>query len=297
MLPRKLRGSILSLIGVMATIFATQVALAQRAIPDDNLAYPVLITLGDGSSGTGFYLNADKATYLVTAKHVFFDQQTHALLSDRAELLSYSKDPSDATPNRFSLDLSVLQKSKDIRAHAVEDVVAIKLFNIVQAGQTGQRAVAAEPGVKAEGTAKAGILGVDITGVKRFDQVLVGNDVMVFGYPRSLDLKTLAQLDPNRPLLRKGLVAGTNPQKRSLILDCPVYFGNSGGPVLEIDPTGLGNEKLSIIGVVIQFVPFVQSAGSQTVAVQVMSNSGYSVAEPMDLVLDLINDPAVPLQQ
>src|ERR1035437_6546772 len=56
-------------------------AVAQRAIPDDNLAYPVLISVGNGSSGSGFFLNTNNAVYLVTSKHVLFNQSNHGLLS------------------------------------------------------------------------------------------------------------------------------------------------------------------------------------------------------------------------
>jgi hypothetical protein len=34
----------------------------------------------------------------------------------------------------------------------------------------------------------------------------------------------------HRPLLRKDVLAGQNLQKRSLVLDCPSFPGNSGGP-------------------------------------------------------------------
>lgn len=62
-----------------AAIFIVCIAtnsFAQRAIPDDNLAYPVLISLGNGTSGSGFYLNSSDAVYLVTAKHVLFEPDT-----------------------------------------------------------------------------------------------------------------------------------------------------------------------------------------------------------------------------
>ncbi len=108
---------------------------------------------------------------------------------------------------------------------------------------------------------------------------------MVFGYPSSIGLKNAPQIDYNRPLLRKGILAGTNPATRTLILDCPVYFGNSGGPVLEVDRQGL-TATFRIIGVVIQFIPFNETAGSQTA--MILSNSGYSVAVPMDFVLELL---------
>jgi hypothetical protein len=71
--------------------------------------------------------------------------------------------------------------------------------------------------------------------VKTFDQVLIGNDVIMYGYPTSLGLANILQLNPDRPLLRKGIVAGKNLQQHTLILDCPIYQGNSGGPIFEID--------------------------------------------------------------
>src|ERR1039458_2489713 len=51
-------------------------ATAQRAIPEHNLAYPVLLTIGS-TTGSGFYLNAPDSVYLVTAKHVLFRSEEH----------------------------------------------------------------------------------------------------------------------------------------------------------------------------------------------------------------------------
>ena len=78
-------------------------AYAMRDIPDDNLSYPVSINLNDGGTGSGFYLNTDKYTFLVTAKHVLYksdkDKKTGveqlSLRSQTATLLSYPKDPQD----------------------------------------------------------------------------------------------------------------------------------------------------------------------------------------------------------
>jgi len=60
--------------------------------------------------------------------------------------------------------------------------------------------------------------------------------------------------------------------------------GNSGGPAVELEPDGF-NIRLTIISVVVQFVPFPE--GNSDVAV--LLNSGYSVVEPMDAVLELVN--------
>jgi hypothetical protein len=282
---RKLSGC-----GLLALIFAVCQGFAQRAIPDDNLAYPVLITLDDNTSASGFFLSDGKAVYLVTAKHVLFKDRPKQeitpqrpdaleLRSGKGVIVSYSKDPSDSTKNIFALDLSALETAGNIKRHPTQDVVVVKLMSLV--GQVST----VLPGVTSLQVSRAGILGVALENVKTFNQTLTGNDVMVFGYPGSIGLQNLPQIDYQRPLLRKGIVAGTNPAKQSIILDCPAYHGNSGGPVLEIDREGFAT-KFVIIGVISQFIPFNQTEGSETIAL--IGNSGYSVAVPMEFVLELL---------
>jgi hypothetical protein len=88
-------------------------------------------------------------------------------------------------------------------------------------------------------------------------------------------------------------VAGTNPARKTIILDCPSYPGNSGGPVLEVEKIDPINLRFHVIGVVIQFVPFAETmvnlkSDSKSLAI---SNSGYTVAVSMDPVLELISMP------
>jgi hypothetical protein len=62
-----------SAILIVIALFGTDPAFAERAIPDDNLAYPVLIivkTAKVSSTGSGVYLNTEDAVYLLTARHV-----------------------------------------------------------------------------------------------------------------------------------------------------------------------------------------------------------------------------------
>ena len=51
-------------------------AQGRRAIPDDNLAYPVLLTLKESGNekglASGFYMHSSNHIYLVTAKHILF---------------------------------------------------------------------------------------------------------------------------------------------------------------------------------------------------------------------------------
>jgi len=85
---------------------------------------------------------------------------------------------------------------------------------------------------------------------------------------------------------------------KSIILDCPVYAGNSGGPVLQVEQVGLRAQGLQIefavIGVVAEFVPVAEEWLNKTHGYSnfEIGNSGYSVATPMDFVLEIISASA-----
>jgi len=255
---------------------------AGTAIPYDNLAYPVLVQLDTGSTGSGFFLNTATGAYFVTASHVLFDEPSGKLKAREATLLSYSKDPKETRTNTIKLDLPSLFASKGIRKHPTQDVTAVLI------GSFEDGSIKPGPGVTVVQGAP-GILGVGISGVKRFDEILAANQIYVFGYPTSIGLKQTQQVDPLRPLLRFRIVAGTNPARETIILDCPSYPGNSGGPVLEVEEVGPFECHFRVIGVVSQFVPFAEiwvnvPPGYNSFT---LSNSGYTVAVPMDPVLEL----------
>jgi len=277
-----------SLVMIVLTVHLVggQVVMTQRAIPDDNLAYPVLITLNNGN-GSGFYLQTAEAIYLVTAKHVLFDPVTHNLRAPTADVLSYARNPSDLGRNFGKLDLSVLQSDGNIKPHPSEDVAVVKIGLLQADSSIGAKETRMElvRGVAFTELVKSGLVTAPLEFVKTFDQVLVGNDVILFGYPNSLGLEASPQLDSHHPLLRKGIVAGTNPAKRSIVLDCASYPGNSGGPVVELDRQALST-NIRIIGVVIEYVPFADAGRAQTFVI--LNNSGYSIATPMDFVLELV---------
>ena len=254
-----------------------------RAIPDDNLAYPVLLSLADGGSGSGFFLNTAHSIFLVTAKHVLFDSNTGVLASPGCKLVSYAKDPAENTRNEFQIDLQRLSAAGQALAHPTVDVAVVRIGT-----KTGQ-VVTFLAGVTAVTVAPSGILGVGEPSVRRFAEVLVANEVFIFGYPTSIGLRDLPQIDYARPLLRKGIIAGKNDGLRTLILDCPVYWGNSGGPVLEVETEGF-EKKFRVVGVVSQLIPLVETWKNETQGYKNIdiSNSGYSVALPMDPVMELV---------
>jgi V8-like Glu-specific endopeptidase len=264
--------------------------LADRAIPDDNLAYPILVSLDTGSSGSGFYLNTGTRIYLVTAAHVLFDETSGKLKAKTAKLLSYSKDPKKTGRNIINLDLESLLAAKRIRQHSTEDVATIHVGDSTADTKPGTWHFRFTPGVSL--IESAGFLSVNLKAVKHFNDVLTANTVYVFGYPTSIGMKEVPQIDPLRPLLRFGIIAGTNPDRKTIILDCASYPGNSGGPVLEVEEIDDGR-SFQVIGVVSQFVPFAETWVNITHKYKnlTISNSGYTVAVSMDPVLELISDP------
>ena len=75
--------------------------------------------------------------------------------------------------------------------------------------------------------------------------------------------------------------------KKTIIIDCPVYPGNSGGPVLEIDRENFMTTRFRIIGIVSEFVPWVSlSPGDKNPEI---SNSGYSIVTPLDAIRELLS--------
>jgi hypothetical protein len=269
---------------ISLALVATDALPADRAIPDDNLAYPVSIVLEGDGGGSGFFLNTASATYLVTAKHVLLTGDPPKLRANAATLLSYGRDPHDSGKNTFVLDLSALMTAGAIKWHASRDVVVVKIVTIQEQGSVQLLA-----GVTALAKAASGALGVLITNLEPLSEVLVANEVYVFGYPRSLGLAELPQLDPDRPLLRKGIIAGINPAQQSIVIDCAAYPGNSGGPVLEMRDLGF-ERHFRIIGLVSEFVPFVETWTESMHAWKNrnVSNSGYSIVVPVDFILQLI---------
>jgi hypothetical protein len=244
----------------------TTTSTSLAAIPADNLAYPVLLRSG-GGTGSGFFVNTSTASYLVTANHVLAenptltDPVTHQLRGDtQLEAISYSRDSADTRRNILRLNLQELQRPDTLRADATHDVVVITIGEFQnQPTADLPSSLTLAPGVTAVEVAQQGIVGVARVSIRSLNEVLIGNDVVMFGYPTSLGVppqlvQQPPQLEPDRPLLRKGVVAGKNMTTHSIILDCPAYFGVSGGPVFEIDRE-LAATHFWLIGVVKEFVP------------------------------------------
>jgi hypothetical protein len=121
-----------------------------------------------------------------------------------------------------------------------------------------------------------------------FSDVEAGGDLYIVGYPKSLGLQ--GKFDPDRPLFRKGMVAGKDKRYHRIIGDGAVYAGNSGGMVMELYIDNQGRPSGKLIGLVSEFIPyndFLADANGNIRSVDT-KNSGYSVIVPADEILDLL---------
>lgn len=248
------------------------------SLPSRFLTYPVLIEVG-GRTGTGFYLNNKNALYLVTACHVLFDNGIE-LVADRAQLVSL--EPDTVAKNTIFVECKSLLSSGALKKHPKSDIAVCKIGSLAPRND-GLFSIEFVEGVTEQHDGH--LRGLDVNNTALLADVVVSNDVFLFGYPTSLGSE--AQIDPKYPLLRKGIIAGKTADKR-IVVDCPVYFGNSGGLVVEIKANGVFG-----VGVAIQMIPFVEELWSKqhrTTVGRRLENSGYALVEPIDRVLELLSD-------
>ncbi len=237
-----------------------------------------------GSQGSGFFLNTEKSTYFVTAKHVLVDDKGKPIDASLT-LEAFSPDPLDDNSNIFLIDVPKVQTDGFLKLHPKEDIAVIKIGVTHWDGPNSRMETVA--GVTIKQFAARGIVGLSKVNLRKFADVQISNDLYIFGFPNSIGLQQLPQLDTRRPLLRKGIVAGLNRAQKTIIIDCEVFPGNSGGLALQVEPDVL-QVYYRAIGVVVQFVPFDNTrigAPSPTIL-----NSGYSVVTPMDAVLELTTE-------
>jgi len=257
-------------------------------IPSDNLAYPILLNLESGSSGSGFIVNDGKQSYLVTAKHVLCDPKNN-LESHALRMTCPSSNINDDSTSVIDLNLEVLLKDGNLKIHPTADVSAVKIFDIIDKKDDGSYKQNPTKGTSVVKIADGGTVAINIEKPKFIKDVLISNDIFLYGYPSSIGMRKMPQFDYTKPLLRKGIIANINTKMNTIILDCPVYYGNSGGPVIEVENVGTRINH-TLVGIVSQFIPFVENwKNVQTGHVNTeISNSGYSVAVALDSLFEII---------
>ena len=257
---------------------------------EDPRSFPVLIA-HDKGMGSGCFLRLSNSVYLITAKHVLFAEpdgtNQPALLSPVAAVKSYSRaGTTNVSEREFVVNLAQLLSAGEIKCSTNRDVTLVR---VEQCQSNDVNVVFRLPGFS-QLSPHGGLFVPGPEFVCRIEDIDVGAEVYMFGYPISLTGPISAIFDPSEPLLRKGIVVGANLGRKTIIIDCPSYFGNSGGPVIQVDHPSFGVTRFRVIGLVSGFVPFQEEWENKTMRYShvIKSNSGYTVVEPIDIALELV---------
>lgn len=256
-------------------------------LPINNLSYPVKIIVGD-STGSGFFVKNDGDIYLISAKHVIYKQGSLAPINEKLKIIAYAFLDAEiqTTPHIYDVDISILTLDGNIGIDPSLDIVVIKLGS-----ENETNFIKFIKGWSISQNSNGALIHYNLSGARKFNEIEITNDVFVLGYPTSLSSADMGQLDYDAPLVRKGIIGGKNQNNKTIILDCPVYGGNSGGMVLEINHGANGAFLIHLVGVVVQFVPYVdlwQNVRTPNLINTSYQNSGYSIALPVDFIFTLI---------
>lgn len=256
-------------------------------LPKQWLSYPVLIDVA-GAHGSGFFVHHGDGLYLVSAKHVLFKNKIETYDASNGGPVKLSSRPptkeESQSSNIIELDCLRLYEDGNLLRHERADVAVCRVAKLGSKviEPDGRQAVTFLDGVDCKVALGLGGLGLDEALL--FADVVSGGEIILFGYPTSLSGDFFAK---ETSLLRSGIVAGKT-NNGEIVIDCPVYFGNSGALVLE---TELGH-RARAIGVAIRMIPFKETLYSKEFRQEVgirYENSGYAIVEPMDRVIELID--------
>jgi hypothetical protein len=259
-------------------------------LPDEFLCSPILIEHSKGL-GTGFLILDTADFYFVTAKHNFIDNKTNILLVEEASLTMYNEDPVTGDKIKLKLNLKEADSLGYVYKKQYEDVLAIKIAYL-EPGQFKNSAVIYYSFVTKE-TGSTFIKALPVEILLKYEDIHVGDEIYLFGYPTSIGLTQTPQFDYSKPLLRKGIVAGKYNAKKTLILDCPSYYGNSGGPVIVKMTEMFKNISIQyrLIGLTVEFIPYEEKWLNLNTHLinKDLFNSGYSVAISSSSIIELFN--------
>lgn len=259
--------------------------IGQAHLPEILTTSPVFIKHAKGT-GTGFIVKDSLNIYFVTARHNVFDMNNGTLLVDKIEITTYHDDPSISDKNVINIDIKGAINDKLLFSKVNIDALVIKIAEFEEL-DNGKGLIHYNRIIQKDKTSYLNPL--PITMIKDYSNIYIGDEIYLFGYPTSIGLSQSPQFDFSRPLIRRGVVAGKYEKLGTIVLDCPSYPGNSGGPVIRKVVDGLKWEY-SLIGIVVQFIPYEEQwVNFKSGLINTdRYNSGYSVAISGDKILELI---------
>ena len=236
--------------------------------------------------GSGFFLHdtLTKYLYLATASHVLISNTPKPQVPDTIFITGYRENVDTDSTYRFKISIADCLKTGNLLFDVNNDIALIRFAKILDMGTYASIQYHSFV-TKLTKETKIESWPTDLS--VSIDEIIPGSDLFVIGFPQSLGLQ--GNFDMNRPLMRKGIVAGKDLKMNRIIGDGAVYFGNSGGIAVALD---FRNNKfdLKLAGLVSQYIPFDESLFDKRGNQRSIDyrNSGYSVIIPSNSILALI---------
>lgn len=282
-----------SIFFVLITLLVVSNYYSQESIAEQAIPKTMLIELNNGDIGSGLIYQDTTNAYLVTARHVLFNEVKdsvgkvidYALKSNIGLIKYYANDTEKSEQKGLIINFKNLHKNNKIQYSKSSDILVCEIGKV---DTTNFIKIIYNNFVK-KLNPQTKISTYSTINIGYFNKSILGNDVYIFGYPKALGLKGTVQYDFNRPILRKGVIAGKYHENMTIVIDSPTFGGNSGGPVLEI----IGNyPKMDaiLIGIVVSFIPLEEiwyNPRYKITNVEIV-NSGYTIIEPIEKIFDLI---------
>lgn len=270
---------------------------AQRGTPKTIINCSALVHVG-GSSGSGFFIQDTSDLFFVTARHVVMDNISnnkkggntqYRFKAPRIEVKWYPRKAESSNANIMLINVNALKSSGNliIGQNPEDDFIIMRIATLESKGDYASANYSSH--IKRIGPTSR-IESYHTLWTAKFEQINIGSEVIMVGYPKSLGLKNIPQYDFNRPLMRKGIIAGKNVNLKNVVLDCPSFGGNSGGPVYMIIDEGI-SWQFKLVGLVSSFIPLEEAWVNPSYGIKNVefANSGYSVIIPIEKAMNQID--------
>jgi len=250
---------------------------------EKNIQSTVLINIGSISGSAILVQDTLLRLHLITAKHVIFNPQNNFLNinSNEAKVHFYAQNFKSDSINHITLNLDKLLQSGMVRKDSLIDIAVITIAQIEKSG-----AIRYFDGVSRSGRpvnyTPYPIWNETTTSV---ENLYLGEDVLVVGFPSSLGLRQSPQFDYNKPLLKRGSIASVSDNFQTFVIDCAVYRGNSGGPVF-LERKSFDKYSLRLIGIVVEYIPLINPTVTKKDVY--IETSSYAVVVPIEYANKLI---------
>lgn len=252
-----------------------------------NLALGISLDI-EKSKGTGFLFCYEANFYIITARHVLYKNIDNNYKRYSNSLVAKCPDVQDVEDSCLMLNITLSDKNTFYHPQYDVAIVHLGTYTLLD-NNTKLHPTYSDDVVKTQDPLNTSL----VYGAKSFKTIRelnLGNDVYILGYPTTLGVKSyLDYFDTNKPVIRKGIISHVNLKKQHVIIDCAVFAGNSGGPVLQTNFNSV--PQYSLIGLVSQYVPYRQDyyIPNENIKQTNYINSGYAVIVAMDNVIETIS--------